>query len=65
MNIVKIIALIFLIVGGINWGLVGILDFNLVSHLLGAGTIWAKGIYIIIGVSAIYCTSLLRLAVKI
>ena len=33
MKILKNTALVFLIIGGLNWGLVGIFDFNLVSFL--------------------------------
>ena len=39
-------ALILTIVGAINWGLVGLLDFNLVDALFGDGTILSRLIYI-------------------
>jgi len=44
---------ILLIIGGLNWGLVGVFDFNLVAWLLGTGFV-AKAIYTIVGVSALY-----------
>lgn len=48
-----VIALILLIIGGINWGLYGILNFNIVDYLFGR--IWVdKVIYFLVGVSAIY-----------
>ncbi len=45
---------ILLIVGGLNWGLVGINpEYNLVSMSLGADTTVARAVYIIIGVAAL------------
>lgn len=48
------IALILTIVGGINWGLVGVADFNLVNMLLGFAPMLERIVYIIVGLSAIY-----------
>ena len=47
------VAMILLVIGGLNWGLVGIADFNLVAALFGTSII-AKIIYILVGLSAIY-----------
>lgn len=52
-KIIDIIAMILVIVGGLNWGLVGALDFNLVTTLFGPGLI-ANIIYILVGLAAIY-----------
>ena len=46
------VALVLVIVGGINWGL-AVFDFNLVSALLGTGAA-AKTVYGLVGVSALY-----------
>lgn len=48
------IALILTIIGGINWGLVGIANFNLVNFLLGFAPVLERIIYIVVGLSAIY-----------
>ncbi|MFA5126857.1 MAG: DUF378 domain-containing protein [Patescibacteria group bacterium] len=48
------LLLILLIIGGLNWGLVGLFDFNLVEALFGSVMIIAKIIYIVVGVSAVY-----------
>ena len=48
-----IIALL-LVIGGLNWGLVGLFNFDLVATLLGDGTIFARIIYIVVGLSAFY-----------
>lgn len=54
------IALILLIIGGINWGLVGIFELDLVAWLLGgAGSLLARTVYILVAISAIWCISLL------
>lgn len=47
------IAMILVIVGGLNWGLVGIANFDLVAAIFGANII-AKIVYILVGLSAIY-----------
>ena len=48
MIIAQKIALILTIVGAINWGLVGIFNFNLVEFLFNTGSIMTRIIYIII-----------------
>lgn len=54
------LALILLIIGGINWGLVGIFQFDLVAWLFGGtDSILSRAIYIIVAISAIWCISLL------
>ena len=53
MKIVHMIVWILLIVGGLNWGLVGLFHFNLVDTLFGVGSMIATGIYILVGVSAV------------
>ena len=51
MKTVHIIAFILLVIGGLNWLLVGLFDLNVVSYL---GTVIAKIIYILVGLSAIW-----------
>lgn len=54
------IALILLIIGGLNWGLIGIFEFDLVAWLFGgAAAVISRAIYIIVALSAIWCISLL------
>lgn len=54
MIIANIIALILVLVGCINWGLVGIFDWNLVSAIFGVGTILSTIVYILVLLSAIW-----------
>ena len=51
MNILKTIALILCIIGSVNWGLIGLLNFNLVDTLFGVGSLISIIIYILVGVS--------------
>ena len=54
------IALILLIIGGINWGLVGIFDLDLVAFAFGgAGSLIARAVYILVAISAVWCISFL------
>ena len=54
MKILNNTALVFLIIGGLNWGLVGIFDFNLVSFLFdGFSVIISRIIYSLVGIAAV------------
>lgn len=54
LNIVDWVALILVIVGGLNWGLVGVLNFNLVSAIFGDMSMLSSVVYALVGLSAIY-----------
>ncbi len=54
------LALVLLIIGGLNWGLVGIFSFDLVAWIFGGqGAVLSRIIYIIVALSAAWCISLL------
>lgn len=54
------LALILLIIGGINWGLVGIFELDMVAWLFGgAASIISRAIYILVAIYAVWCISLL------
>jgi uncharacterized membrane protein YuzA (DUF378 family) len=53
-NPVDLIALILVIVGGLNWGLVGLFNFDLVATIFGMGSTLARIVYIVVGLSAVY-----------
>lgn len=53
MNILQKIALAFTIVGGINWGLVGLFDFNLVTAIFGVDSVMTTIVYVVIAIAAI------------
>lgn len=47
------VSWVLVIVGGLNWGLVGALNFNLVDAIFGEGSVVSAIIYILVGVAAI------------
>ena len=54
------IALILTIIGGVNWGLVGIFKFDLVAYIFGGQTsAVSRVIYTLVALSALWCISLL------
>lgn len=56
----KKFILILLIIGGINWGLVGFFNYNLVSAIFGGNlVIISRIIYAVVGLSALYAISFL------
>lgn len=58
MNIVQKSALVFTIIGALNWGLIGIFNFNLVSFIFGDMTLISRIIYTLVGVAAVINTIL-------
>lgn len=54
MKAVNAVALLLIIIGGLNWGLVGAFEFNLVDALFGEGSVLARIVYVLVGVAAIY-----------
>jgi len=53
MRAINSITLLLVIVGGLNWGLVGLFDFNLVAALFGDMSPLSRLVYILVGVSAV------------
>lgn len=54
------IALILAIIGGINWGSIGLFQFDLVAWLCGgSGSVISRLIYALVGIAALWCISLL------
>ncbi|RXZ66193.1 DUF378 domain-containing protein [Pelagerythrobacter rhizovicinus] len=54
MRILNIVTLILVIVGGLNWGLVGLFDFNLVAALFGEMSMLSRIVYVLVGLSALW-----------
>ena len=52
MKFINILTLVLVIVGGLNWGLVGLFDFDLVAATFGAGSMLSRLVYILVGLSA-------------
>ncbi len=54
MNILDWIAVILVIIGGLNWGLVGFFEYDLVAQIFGDMTTASKIIYDLVGLAALY-----------
>jgi len=54
MKTLDVILAILLIVGGLNWGLVGLFGFDLVAKILGDMTLLSRVVYSLVGLSAVY-----------
>ncbi len=54
MKITTIIALVLLIVGALNWLLVGVASFDAVAWIFGAGSVLARIVYSLVGVAAVW-----------
>ena len=59
MKIVDKIALTLIIIGAINWGLIGLFNFNLVDTIFGTMSILSRIIYILVGLSGLWGIKLL------
>jgi uncharacterized membrane protein YuzA (DUF378 family) len=56
MNVLDWIALVLVLVGGLNWGLVGFFDFDLVAKIFGDMSTLSRIVYGLVGLSAVYLT---------
>lgn len=61
----NVTALVLIIVGAINWLLVGIADFNLVAAIFGVDTFLSNLIYIVVGLAGLYCLALLPVVTRV
>lgn len=59
MKVIDTIALILIIIGAINWGLIGLFNFNLVDTIFGAMSVISRIIYILVGISGLWGIKLL------
>lgn len=53
MKTLQILALILTIIGALNWGMIGIFNFDLVAALFGAGSLVSRIIYGLVGVAGL------------
>lgn len=53
-NALDWIAMVLMIVGGLNWGLVGAADFDLVAALFGEMSTLSRAVYLLVGLAALY-----------
>jgi len=53
LNTLDIVALVLVIVGGVNWGLIGLMNLNVVTTIFQEGAL-SKIVYMLVGLAAIY-----------
>ena len=53
MNAVDKLAYVLVVIGGLNWGLVGAFNYNLVDNLLGADSALSRVVYVLVGLAAL------------
>lgn len=59
MQTLQKVALVLIIIGALNWLLIGLFDFNLVSSLFGVDNVITNIVYVLVGISGIIDISLL------
>ncbi len=59
MKIIDKIALLLMVIGAINWGLIGLFNFNLVDTIFGTASLISRIIYVLVGVSGLWGIKLL------
>lgn len=55
MKTLRYIALVLVIIGAVNWGLIGFFKFNLVDSIFGTMSAVSRIIYALVGLSGLYC----------
>ena len=58
MEIANVIAMVLLIVGGLNWALVGLFSFDLVAAIFGEMTTLTRIVYVLVGIAALCALTL-------
>ncbi len=53
-RVLDVIALVLLIIGGLNWALVGLFNFDLVATLFGPMSVLSRIVYVVVGLAALY-----------
>ena len=59
MKVIDTIALVLIIIGAINWGLIGLFSFNLVELIFGDMTVLARIVYGLVGIAGLWGIKLL------
>ena len=54
MKALNVTSLVLVIIGGLNWGLVGVFSYNLVDNIFGMDSALARVVYVLVGLAAVY-----------
>ena len=58
MKVINYIALTLVIIGALNWLLVGLFNFNLVDTIFGVQSIISRIVYTLVGIAGLWCVAL-------
>lgn len=58
LNVLDWVALVLVVVGGLNWGLVGIFNFDLVATIFGDMSALSRIVYALVGLAAVYLAAM-------
>lgn len=53
-HVVDVIAVIVLVIGGLNWGLIGLFEWNFIASVFGYTSVLTRTIYAAAGIAAVY-----------
>ncbi len=59
MKVIDKIALVLIIIGALNWGLIALFEFDLVAAIFGEMTVWSRIVYGLVGLSGLWGIKLL------
>lgn len=59
MNFIDKLAMWVLIIGGLNWGSIGLFDYNVVEKIFGVDSNWTRGVYVVVGIAALLGISII------
>ncbi|PIR93838.1 DUF378 domain-containing protein [Candidatus Falkowbacteria bacterium CG10_big_fil_rev_8_21_14_0_10_39_11] len=54
MNTLEMLAMVLLVIGGLNWGLIGLFQYDLVAALFGDMSTLSRIVYTLVGISGLY-----------
>lgn len=57
-NVIGLIALVLLVIGGLNWALVGLFNFDLVAAIFGRMSVLSRAVYVVVGLAAVYAIAM-------
>ena len=55
MKVIDYIALVLVIIGAVNWGLIGLFNFDLVATLFGSMSVISRIVYTLVGIAGLWC----------
>jgi uncharacterized protein len=59
LTMLSVVALVLLVIGGLNWALVGLFNLDLVAAIFGEMSMPSRVVYVVVGLAAIYALTLL------